>query len=95
MYIFMSYFNVIILKYFIILLLNLCPGPTRAKGLKSGGGCEPISAPLFMRGETTHHSFFTTFSDDKNRTLCGFSAEKRRINRRKMNGDFNRSNALF
>ena len=37
MYIFMSYFNVIILKYFIRLLLNLCPGPTRAKGLKSGG----------------------------------------------------------
>jgi len=42
-----------------------------------GGVCETISAPLFMRGETTHHSFFTTFSDDKNRNLCGFSAEKR------------------
>ena len=44
---------------------------------KNGGVCETISAPLFMRGETTHHSFFTTFSDDKNRNLCDISAEKR------------------
>ena len=43
---------------------------------QTGGGYEIKSARLFMRGETTHHSFFTTFSDDKNRNLCGFSAEK-------------------
>ena len=46
MHIFMSYFNVIILKYFIRLLLNLCPGPTRAKGLKSGGRWETRTLDL-------------------------------------------------
>jgi hypothetical protein len=42
----------------------------------NGGGCEPISAPLFMRGKTNHRSFFAAFSCDKNRNLCDFSAEK-------------------
>ena len=44
---------------------------------QTGGGCEPISAPLFMRGEPTHHSFFAAISCDKNRNLCDISAEKR------------------
>lgn len=44
---------------------------------KNGGVCEPISAPLFMRGEPTHRSFFAAISCDKNRNLCDISAEKR------------------
>ena len=42
----------------------------------NGGVCEPISAPLFMRGEPTHRSFFAAISCDKNRNLCDISAEK-------------------
>jgi len=42
----------------------------------NGGVYRPISAPLFMRGEPTHRSFFAVFSCDKNRNLCDISAEK-------------------
>ena len=42
----------------------------------NGGGCEPISAPLFMRGETTHHSFFTTFLTIKTATYAAFLQKK-------------------
>jgi hypothetical protein len=45
--------------------------------ISNGGVCEPISAPLFMRGEPTHRSFFAAISCDKNRNLCDISAEKR------------------
>jgi hypothetical protein len=48
-----------------------------ARRQKNGGVCEPISAPLFMRGEPTHRSFFAAISCDKNRNLCDISAEKR------------------
>ena len=52
-------------------------GTPIARRQKNGGVCEPISAPLFMRGEPTHRSFFAAISCDKNRNLCDISAEKR------------------
>ena len=63
--------------------------------LQNGGGCEPISAPLFMRGETNHRSFFTTFSCDKNHDLSTSFDGKGEENAEKMNVEFKRSTALF
>ena len=59
------------------------------------GVCEPISAPLFMRGEPTHRSFFAAISCDKNHDLSTSFDGKGEENAEKMNVEFKRSTALF